>query len=334
MRAGLFVGAGLAAAAVGTAVAVSRARAEADRIRGLADPYPYEVVGREPRGVTSFLDRPDGTRIRVIEAGDGPTVVLAHGFAITLVEWSIIWDLLLDQGYRVVTFDQRGHGQSTIGTDGVGSIQMAGDYLAVLDHTGTSDSVLVGHSMGGFLAIAAMLEVPGFAERISGLVLFATFSGDVTRDAPQNKVQIPLLRSGVLQKVIANDTVGVLFAASLCGDAPSPAMARVFLETFRQQDHAALLPILEAFGSEDRKDRLGEITVPTIVICGTSDNTTPPWQSEQLAEGIPGARMVWVQGAGHMVNWQTPAALVEAVEELSPTGIHSKHEASSPRSGL
>ncbi|MHB1067825.1 MAG: alpha/beta fold hydrolase [Candidatus Nanopelagicales bacterium] len=323
MRAGLVIGAGVAAAVAGAAVATKTAHRRAERIRTAADPYPYDTLRRDPVGEERVVERPDGTRIAVVVAGDGPTVVLAHGFAVTMVEWNVVWERLLARGYKVVAFDQRGHGRSTIGDDGIGSRSMAGDYLAVFDDLGIDAAVLVGHSMGGFLAIAAMLEVPGFAQRVSGLVLFATFAGDITRDAPQNKVQIPLLRSGLLQKAVANDTVGTLFGASLMGDSPSPAMIRVFVETFRAQDHVALLPMLVAFAEEDRADRLGEIAAPTIVICGRADKTTPPWQSERLAEAIPGARMTWVEGAGHMVNWEAPDSLVAAIEELSPIAAPS-----------
>ena len=60
-----------------------------------------------------------------------------------------------------------------------------------------------------------------------------------------------------------------------------------------------------------------EITVPTIVLCGSKDQTTPPWQSERLAAGIPEAQGWWVPRAGHMLNWEATDAIVEAVAELS-----------------
>lgn len=314
MKAPLALG---AAAAVASLAGVALARRQADAIRSARDPFPYDLVSQEPNGETTFVIRPDGTRIRVMSAGSGPTVVLAHGIFMSLVEWSVLWDMLLDSGYRVVAFDQRGHGQSTIGSDGISTDSMAGDYLAVLEHVDATDAVLVAHSMGGFLAIAAILEVPGVAERLQGLVLMSTFSGDVLRGAPQNKAQIPLLRSGALQVLVENDTIGTIFGASICGDEPSPAMVRTFLDTFRAADHRSLLPILVALTAEDRGDRLGEIAVPTIVLCGTSDATTPPWQSERLAESIPGAEAWWVPRAGHMLNWEAPAAIVEAVRDLS-----------------
>ena len=314
MRRTLVAGTVVTAAVAATALA---ARRRAAAVRQGPDPYPYDLVSAEPRGQTTVVERPDGTRIRVVSAGDGPTVVLAHGIYMSVVEWSVLWDMLLARGYRVVAFDQRGHGQSTIGTDGISTQSMASDYLAVLETVDARDAVLLAHSMGGFLAIAAVLDVPGVAERLRGLILMSTFAGDVLRDAPQNKAQIPLIRSGVLQRLVANDTVATIFGAGLCGDNPSPAMVQAFVETFRAADHRSLLPILEAFSAEDRGDRLAQITVPTIVLCGGRDQTTPPWQSERLAEGIPGAEAWWVPRAGHMLNWEAPEAIVEAVSELS-----------------
>ena len=314
MRRALVAGTLVTAAA---AAATLAARRRAAAIRQGSDPYPYDVLSAEPRGETVIVERPDGTRIRVVVAGEGPTVVLAHGIYMSVVEWSVLWDMLLARGYRVVAFDQRGHGESTIGSDGISTMSMAGDYLAVLEALDARDAVLLAHSMGGFIAIAAVLDVPGVAERLRGLILMSTFPGDVLRGAPQNKAQIPLITSGILPALAANDTVGTIFGAGLCGDDVSPAMVQVFLETFRAAGHKPLLPILEAFGAEDRGDRLGEITVPTVVLCGSRDQTTPPWQSERLAAGIPGAQAWWVPRAGHMLNWEAPNAIVEAIADLS-----------------
>ena len=154
MRAGVI--AGTAAVAVG-ALAVTATRRKARQITASPDPYPYDLLSTEPRGETSYVERPDGTRLRVVIAGSGPTVVLAHGIYMDVVEWSVLWDMLLARGYRVVAFDQRGHGQSTIGADGISTRTMAEDYLAVLEHIDAHDAVLLAHSMGGFLAIAAVL---------------------------------------------------------------------------------------------------------------------------------------------------------------------------------
>lgn len=312
----------LLAAAAGAGAAVGgvllAARSAAARVEASPDPVPLERLRQAPNGAERIVHRPDGTALRVLVAGEGPTVVFAHGIALTASEWNVVWDTLIERGYRVVAFDQRGHGRSTIGSDGIASRVMAGDYLAVLRAVDAHDAVLVGHSMGGFLGLTAVLEVPAVAARLRGLVLVSAFAGDVYDGAPLNRALVPLLRSGYLLRAAArSSTVGTLFGATFLGDVPSPAMVRALLDMVLPQNHLPLRPILDAFSAEDRYDRLGQIHLPTVVVCGRSDRITPPRASQRLAVGIPGARMIWLEGKGHMLNWESPEALVGAVTSLA-----------------
>ncbi len=260
-----------------------------------------------------MVERPDGTRLRVRVAGAGPTVVLAHGLALTLGEWNLAAELLLADGYRVVAFDARGHGQSTIGSQGISAPVMAADLAAVLEATHTSDAILVGHSMGGYLALEAVLDAPGVADRLAGLVLVASFAGDILDGAPQNRAEAPILRSHLFPRLTASPTVGTLFAASFFGPHPSPAMLTAFLEMVLAHDNAPLLPLLDAFTSDDLLARLPAVHVPTVIVCGLADRTTPPRDSHRMAAAIPAARTVWVEGAGHMLPWERPTAIRDAV---------------------
>ncbi|MGX4694619.1 alpha/beta fold hydrolase [Streptomyces sp. JNUCC 63] len=88
------------------------------------------------------------------------------------------------------------------------------------------------------------------------------------------------------------------------------------MQSLHRSRSGSLLPVVRAFAREDRYPRLGEITVPTVVMVGTADRSTPPSRSRRLAAGIPGARLVTVPDAGHMINWEDPDALVEAVVSL------------------
>lgn len=279
------------------------------------DVYPLAVLNKEPEGEEITMTRPDGTTLRLVAAGSGPTVLLAHGLGATLQEWNIVWSQLRRLGYRVITFDQRGHGRSTVGSDGIGSAQMAGDYKAILEHFDLYDVVLVGHSMGGFLANVFMLTYPNVAaQRLKGTVLFATFAGNVLKGSPQNQLEIPLIKAGIMDRVIQSDVYGSLFVVSLLSSqARYPAIVQACLHIFRQGKLRPLLPIVQAFCEEDYYGRLPEIQTPCVIICGREDKTTPPWHSEEMGRLIPRARTVWVEGKGHLLNWEAPEALVEAI---------------------
>jgi pimeloyl-ACP methyl ester carboxylesterase len=277
--------------------------------------YAAPLAG-EPRVVTSA----DGARIHTVSAGSGAPVVLAHGFAIDKDEWNLVAAALVERGRQVIAFDQRGHGLSTIGRGGVGSWQMASDYAAVLDAYDVRDGVLAAHSMGGFVAIRFLLENPDLVERhLSGALLMATMAGDVARDNPQNKLQIPLLKSGILARLVSTDVVGRLFARTLMGDEPDDAMGAAFLRMFRAQQLGLLVPILEAMVRENRYAALEAVDLPCTIVVGTSDRTTPPFHTEELAAGIRGSRLVRVPGAGHMVNWEAATLVVDEIEKLAPS---------------
>lgn len=293
------------------------AKSKAARLRSMPDRYPLDVLSKEPEGTEVFIDRPDGTRLRAVHRGDGPTVVLAHGYGVSLAEWNVIWDLLAGAGARVIAFDQRGHGKSTVGSDGIGTAPMSADYKAVLEHFDVRDGVLVGHSMGTFLSVAFLLNHAESArERLRGVVLVSPTAGDIARGAPQSRIQIPLIRSGLMNRLVRSETYGCLFGLSLMGDDPSPAAIEAFNRVFLEQDHERLVPILRALTTENQYPRLAEIQMPCVVLCGDKDKTTPPWHSRLLGEGIAGARNVWVPGKGHLLNWEAPEQVALAIRSL------------------
>lgn len=269
-------------------------------------------------GEARTIPTPDGGQLHTVSAGSGTPIVFAHGYAVDLDEWNLIGAALVERGYRVIAFDQRGHGRSTIGRDGMGSVAMSRDYGTVLEEYDVTDGVLVAHSMGGFLGIRFLVENPELVrQRLKALVLVATFAGDVNRKNPQNRVQIPMIRSGVMARIAASKRLGPPFAKSLLGDDKDPDMAQAFLEVFRQQHLPATIPVLEAMVRESRYDRLGEISLPCTIAVGTKDKTTPPFHTDELHRGIAGSRLVRIPGKGHMVNWEAADLLVEEIVALA-----------------
>ena len=269
-------------------------------------------------GTERTIERPDGTRLRTIHSGSGErTVVLAHGYAASAESWNIIAPMLVAEGLSVVAFDQRGHGQSTIGDAGVGTDQMASDYAAILEAYDLTNAILVGHSMGGFLSVAFLLSGEEAKSRVGALLLMATFAGDVSRDNPQNRLQIPLIKSGVLQKLVKLPPIAKAFTKSLIGDDFEAGMIDAFIPAFLEADHAQLVPILQAMVDENRYGRLGEITIPCGIVVGTKDKTTPPFHTADLHAGIEGSTLTSLPGVGHGPNWEAPEEIVREIVALA-----------------
>ena len=260
----------------------------------------------------------DGAKLSTAAIGSGPPVVLAHGFGLNMHCWNVMADDLVERGFKVIAFDQRGHGRSGIGEQGVGSRQMVDDYLAVLDAYEVEGGILVGHSMGGFLAIRAMIEEQAaIARHLNGCVLMATFAGDVNRKNLQNRVQIPMIQSGIMGKMIRKDATASFFARSVLGDDKDSQMMEAFTDVFRQSDLKPLVPILTAFVKESRYSQLDDISLPCRIVVGEKDKTTPPFHTDQLHAGIKGSTLRRVPAKGHMLNWEAPEVLVDEIVALA-----------------
>lgn len=275
--------------------------------------YADPLVGTE-----SFVERADGTALRTVAVGSGErTVVLAHGYAGAADHWNLVAPMLVDAGLSVVAFDQRGHGASSIGSGGTGSSEMASDYGAILEFYDLHDATLAGHSMGGFLALTFLLSGADPARRIDSLLLMGTFAGDVSRSNPQNRLQIPLIKSGVLQRLLRFGPVAKAFTKSLVGDEFEQDMVDAFVPRFLEADHANLVPILEAMVEENRYGQLSEIDRPCTIVIGTKDKTTPPFHTEDLHAGIGGSKLVSLDGVGHALNWEAPETIAREIIELA-----------------
>ncbi len=170
-----------AGAAVGIAGAVTGAAVAAQRIaarRMRAAPDPDRGRRFEAEFERSWrLPSHDGGELYVIEAGSGPPIVLSHGVTLSVQTWSKQIRALADAGFRVIAFDHRGHGSSTLGDDLHGLDQLGADVRSVVEGLDLTDAVIVGHSMGGMATQVFCLDHPEVArERVAGIVLLSTLS--------------------------------------------------------------------------------------------------------------------------------------------------------------
>lgn len=291
------------------------ARRNVARIKQNPDPYTPEQLLQEPRGEELFITAVDGAQIRVRVAGEGPvTIVLVHGYAEAINMWSLMWHALLAQGYRVIALDLREHGLSKAGKYGLSMPHMATDILHVLEYFEVRNGILVGHSMGGFLVLNFLLNHTAVVRRhLRHAIILSSLAGRGLENAPQNKLQLPLLESGLLFKIGQSETYSWAFARTWLGDNPAASVVEAFRRQFLRHDHRPTLPALLALIEADLYPRLAQINIPCTIVYGTKDNVTLPFHSERIAERIPQAELIKLEGAGHLLNWERPRELVEII---------------------
>ena len=226
--------------------------------------------------------------------GDGPPLLLVPGLGGQGNFWAQQVPAL-SRHFRVIVHDHRGTGASTHSKIQYSVEQMAGDALKLMDALGIDSAHLVGHSTGGAIGQVIAQDHPA---RLRSLVLSATWAG------PD-----PYFRRLFESRREILTTLGVeaYSRASVLMLAP-PWWVRANDAAIAQQHRqaAAASPPVEILTSRidaivrfDRRARMGEIRVPALVIVAADDMITPRFYSDELASGIPGAKLVVLEGGGH-----------------------------------
>lgn len=284
-----------------------------------------EMLQALPRGDLTWIERPDGTRLRcLVSEGDRPsgassrTIVLAHGILCSIPSYNLVGPELARRGYRVITFDQRAHGRSTCGRDGTTTEAMAADYRAILEHFDVRNGILVGHSMGAYLATRFCIDHPEVVrQRLDGMVLVSGHGGDAARGNFQTKIQVRLLELGISRQLVRHPWLGQRLGRTLFGRTePHPAYLEVGRRLLLEMDLTPISRILRDMIELQHYDRVASIELPTEVICGDRDRASPPWCSEALAK-IKGARTTRLPNVGHMTIYEAPEAIIDAVIRLA-----------------
>jgi len=233
--------------------------------------------------------------------GDGPAVILAHGFLMDRTMFAPQVRALSDE-FRVITWDERGFGETEFDGEPFTYWDSARDCLALLDHLGIEQAIVGGMSQGGFLSLRAALLAP---ERVSALVLIDTQAGteDPERLPAYRQMQQTWLEVGPV------DELANAIANLILGD---PELNAQWIEKWRKLDRERSMkePGDCLLGRDDISDRLGEISCPAIVFHGTADQSIEMERAEALCQGLSGCRgLVRVDGAPHAANLTHPDAV-------------------------
>ena len=236
--------------------------------------------------------------------GRGPAVVLVHGFSLDARMWDDQVPALRDIA-TVIRYDVRGFGRSSMPEPGILYAQSS-DLVALLDHLGVADAVLVGLSMGGLIVLHTALVAPS---RVRGLVLLDSLLDEVEWDAESDMAFDEAARIAVDEGPDAAKAVWLqhpLFAAARRRPDVAARLARevepyTCFHWTQTDPRAPLEPSPYA--------ALERIAAPTTVVIGEQDVPCFHVMADLLARRIRGARLITVPDAGHMVNLEAPAAV-------------------------
>src|SRR5579864_495489 len=240
--------------------------------------------------------------------GQGPAVVFSHGFLMDRTMFGQQVTALTPE-YRVITWDQRGHG----GTRATGTFtywDSAADVLALLDELGVERAVLAGMSQGGFLSLRAALTAP---DRVRALVLIDTQAGvEDPAVAPgyEQLHQIWLDQGpGPVQEVVASIILG-----PGQWDEWYAKWNEQYAEWYPDDLGQLSWPFLCLMDRDDITGRLADITCPTLIVHGTADAAIPLTRAEAVRDGLGcPVTLVAVEGAAHASNVTHPDEVNEAI---------------------
>jgi 3-oxoadipate enol-lactonase len=241
---------------------------------------------------------------------DAPVVVLSNSLGST----HRMWDAQLaglEQRFRVVRYDTRGHGDSPV-PDGPYSIDdLADDLLALLDRLGVARARLVGLSLGGMTVMHVAGRNP---ERVERIALLCTGAQLPLADAWLERAATVRAHGS---QAVATAVVERWFTAAYLDAHPGERDAHErMIATTPAEGYAGCC---EAIAKLDLRESLPTITAPTLAIAGADDPATPPAELEKIAARIPGARLLIVPRAAHLANAEQPgiitAALIEHLEQ-------------------
>jgi 3-oxoadipate enol-lactonase len=242
---------------------------------------------------------------------DAPPLLLVMGMGFSSRAWHTL-PAQLRQDFRVIQFDNRGTGRSSVPRGLYRIRDMADDAAAVLDAAGVDAAFVFGISMGGMIAQELALRYP---RRVRALALGATFAGHLRSRKPSLRTGYDLLRS----MVRGQRSIPAHVARLLVSPAHYAADPEAFVAWLRKTEHVPrriALRQITAVALHETSARLRDLRVPTLVITGDADRLVPPANSLKLAALIPGARLVLLPGAGHVFPVERPRETIAALKEF------------------
>ncbi|MEO0400720.1 MAG: alpha/beta hydrolase [Pseudomonadota bacterium] len=267
------------------------------------------------------LDGGAGLRVHYRDEGcrDCPAIVLIHGSSASLHTFTPLTATLRAR-YRIITYDQPGHGltgphpQGDYSADG-----MAAALVLVVETLGLDTFTLGGNSMGGWVSWRYALANP---ERVGALILIDASGAPPPEDAEPAQLYLGarLLQNPIGQALVQHITPRNLVKRSLLDSVANPAfvseaMIDRYWELLRYPGNRRATALRSVTDRESAYGKsLPEITAPTLILWGTEDQVTPVYDAETFERLIPNARRVMIDDAAHLPMEEKPTETAAAIE--------------------
>src|SRR2546421_11442799 len=258
-----------------------------------------------------MLARCNDIDVAWFEVGRGDPLILIHGLADDHRAWRrALPDLMLR--HRVILYDLRGHGQTSLGLPDGTLRQLGADLVALLDALGIERAHVAGFSLGGTIAMRVAIDFP---LDVRGLVLVATSSrvGRAAADWYRQRVEMVERSDPQLRETLDRDT------ADVYSESPDELEEGLLIRrqsTADPRGYGNACSAMAALNAAPLDPELGRITVPTLIVASERDKHCPPKAAEIIAAGIPGSKLEIVPGAGHPIPVERPRELAACINSF------------------
>lgn len=252
-----------------------------------------------------LIDAGDGCQlnVRIDGRADGPALIFSNSLGATLAMWEPQVAALADD-FRIIRYDRRGHGASSIDPRPYSMERFGRDVLAILDHLKITKAHWCGLSMGGMVGQWLGANAP---QRINKLILSNTSSWYPDKTPWNDRIKT-VRESGLASMVDGN--MSRWFTPGFIAKAPD-AIAKM-KEMFVATKPDGYIACCEAVRDMDFRESNPKVSVPTLVIVGAQDPATPPAAGEAIRKAIPGAQLVSLDAA-HIANIEQPQAYTDTI---------------------
>ena len=237
--------------------------------------------------------------------GSGDPLVLIGGFTMVKESWAL-QVVELAKHFQVITFDNRGVGETTVPLEPFTIAHMATDTVGLMDVLGIDSAHIFGVSMGGLIAQVLCLD---YQDRVKGVALGCTTHGGKHAVQPEKEVMTALAEASnpnIPAEEAARNKAPIILSERFIKEEPEKVEEFIAMAVKYHPSPEGAAGQMGALSFFNVKERLKEIRSPVLVITGSEDRMMPPDNSRRLAQGISGAELYMVKGAGHSFFFERP----------------------------